>query len=71
MNGKDWSKRSMTDECIVSSQLVSWNGDNYDIALWMIQTAEMMGEGALTYMFFNTDTDLMAQTDLYRQGPTI
>ena len=53
----------------VYSQLVSWNGDSYDIALWMLQTDEMMGEGAWASMFLNTDTDLVAQTDLYRVRP--
>ena len=53
----------------VHGQLVSWNGDSYDIALWMLQTDEMMGEGAWGSMFLNTDTDLVAQTDLYRVRP--
>ena len=53
----------------VYAQLVSWNGDGYDVPLWMLQTDEMMGEGAWATLFLNKDTDLVAHTDLYRVRP--
>ena len=53
----------------VYTQLVSWNGDGYDVPLWMLQTDEMMGEGAWSTLFLNKDTDLVAHTDLYRVRP--
>ena len=53
----------------VYSQLVSWNGDSYDVPLWMLQTDEMQGKGAWGKMFFGTQTDLVGHTDLYRLTP--
>ena len=53
----------------VYAQLVSWNGDSYDIPLWVLQTDEMTGKGGWSKMFLNEQTDLVAQTDLYRLRP--
>lgn len=50
---------------------MSWNGDSYDVPLWILQTEEMQGKGSWGEMFLSPDTGLVAHTDLYRVTPNI
>ena len=68
----EWKKKADTImKRKIYSQLVTWNGDSYDVPLWVLQTEEMQGKGAWAKMFLTPDTGIVAHTDLYRITPHI